>query len=122
MVICDNPGCKRFNVAILGFPRFCTDCGQQLKGRANPTCPKCNGVVSQQDKFCGNCGHQLVEFSEIGFSVRARKCLGLERIETVGDLIQKSAKELICTGHFSIGVVEEVQEKLNRYGLKLKNE
>ena len=47
--------CPTCNTPINGTPKFCPECGQNLK----PTCPNCGKEVSPKEKFCSECGSKL---------------------------------------------------------------
>lgn len=57
--------------------------------------------------------------SSMGFTVRARKCLGRSQITTLGDLIRKTADELLQCKNFGVTSLTEVREKLKEYNLHL---
>jgi len=58
--------------------------------------------------------------STLALSVRARKCLQLLGIITVGELIQQSASELLASPNFGETSLDEVQTCLAKLGLSLK--
>jgi DNA-directed RNA polymerase subunit alpha len=60
--------------------------------------------------------------SELNLSVRARKCMNRLNIATLGDLVQRSAEELMEARNFGTTSLLEVREKLTGYGLKLRND
>jgi DNA-directed RNA polymerase subunit alpha len=60
--------------------------------------------------------------SDLNLSVRARKCMNRLGINTLGELIQRSADELLESKNFGITSLSEVREKLGQYGLKLRND
>lgn len=60
--------------------------------------------------------------SSMGFSVRARKCMTRSGITTLGDLIRKTADELLQYKNFGVTSLTEVREKLDEYGLHLHGE
>src|SRR5262249_47349861 len=55
--------------------------------------------------------------SDLNLSVRARKCMNRLGINTLGDLIQHSADELLESKNFGMTSLAEVREKLGQYGL-----
>ena len=57
---------------------------------------------------------------EMELSVRSLKCARTLGIETVGDLIQKSEKDLLACPNFGQTSLNEVKQKLAGYGLSLK--
>lgn len=60
--------------------------------------------------------------SDLGLSVRARKCMTKLDINTVGDLIQRTGDELLECKNFGVTSLNEVREKLDALGLKLRGE
>jgi DNA-directed RNA polymerase subunit alpha len=60
--------------------------------------------------------------SELNLSVRARKCMNRLGIVTLGDLIQKTADELLESKNFGVTSLTEVREKLRQYGLSLRGD
>lgn len=47
--------CPICNAVLHGNPKFCPECGQNLK----PTCPDCGTEVKATTKFCPECGKKL---------------------------------------------------------------
>ena len=60
--------------------------------------------------------------SELAFSVRARKCMQRLNIQAVSDLVRRSGDELLETKNFGVTSLNEVRERLNELGLKLKGD
>lgn len=60
--------------------------------------------------------------SEMNLSVRARKCMNRLGINTLGDLIQRTADELLESKNFGMTSLNEVREKLRQYGLTLRGD
>ncbi|MDO4575445.1 MAG: DNA-directed RNA polymerase subunit alpha C-terminal domain-containing protein [Planctomycetia bacterium] len=60
--------------------------------------------------------------SSLGLSVRARKCMNRNDITTLGDLIRKTADELLACKNFGVTSLTEVREKLTEMGLHLHGE
>jgi DNA-directed RNA polymerase subunit alpha len=60
--------------------------------------------------------------SDLNLSVRARKCMNRLGINTLGDLIQRSADELLESKNFGMTSLNEVREKLSQYGLTLRGD
>jgi DNA-directed RNA polymerase subunit alpha len=60
--------------------------------------------------------------SELNLSVRARKCMNRLGINTLGDLIQRTADELLESKNFGMTSLSEVREKLAQYGLTLRGD
>ena len=59
---------------------------------------------------------------DMGYSHRVRKCMAVQGIETVAELIQKTADELMEVPNFGKSSLNEVRERLILYNLKLRNE
>jgi DNA-directed RNA polymerase alpha subunit len=60
--------------------------------------------------------------SYFNFSVRARKCFRKLNVETIGDLVAKSAEDLIECKNFGVTSLNEVREKLRDRGLSLRDD
>src|SRR5215813_13566958 len=60
--------------------------------------------------------------SELNLSVRARKCMNRLGINTVGEVIQRSADELLESKNFGMTSLNEVREKLAQLGLTLRGD
>jgi len=58
--------------------------------------------------------------SELNLSMRSRKCMERLGIATIGQLVQHTAEELLASRNFGRTSLNEVNEKLARYGLGLK--
>ena len=60
--------------------------------------------------------------SDLNLSVRARKCMNRLGINTLGELIQRTADELLEAKNFGMTSLNEVREKLGQYGLTLRGD
>jgi DNA-directed RNA polymerase subunit alpha len=60
--------------------------------------------------------------TDLNLSVRARKCMNRLGINTLGDLVQRTAEELLESKNFGQTSLAEVREKLGQYGLTLRGE
>lgn len=60
--------------------------------------------------------------SELNFSVRPRKAMAKLGIQTVGDLINYTAEQLLEVKNFGVTSLNEVREKLSELGLKLRGD
>lgn len=60
--------------------------------------------------------------SELGLSVRARKCMTRLGLNTIGELIRKSGDDLLECKNFGVTSLNEVREKLVQAGLKLRGD
>jgi DNA-directed RNA polymerase subunit alpha len=60
--------------------------------------------------------------SDLNLSVRARKCMNRLGINTLGELVNRSADELLESKNFGQTSLSEVREKLAGYGLTLRGD
>jgi len=60
--------------------------------------------------------------SDLNFSVRAGMCMICLRINTFGDLVQKTAEDLMKCEKFRKAQMAEIRKKLAKFGLKLKGD
>ena len=60
--------------------------------------------------------------SDLNLSVRARKCMTRLGLTTIGELIRKSADDLLECKNFGVTSLTEVREKLTQAGLSLRGE
>src|SRR5712692_9143624 len=60
--------------------------------------------------------------SDLNLSVRARKCMNRLGINTLGDLVQRTADELLESKNFGMTSLSEVREKLSQYNLSLRGD
>jgi DNA-directed RNA polymerase subunit alpha len=60
--------------------------------------------------------------SDLNLSVRARKCMNRLGINSLGDLIQRTADELLESKNFGMTSLNEVREKLAQFGLTLRGD
>ncbi|HLJ97792.1 MAG TPA: DNA-directed RNA polymerase subunit alpha C-terminal domain-containing protein [Gemmataceae bacterium] len=60
--------------------------------------------------------------SDLNLSVRARKCMNRLGINTLGDVVQRSADELLESKNFGMTSLNEVREKLSQFGLSLRGD
>jgi DNA-directed RNA polymerase subunit alpha len=74
-----------------------------------------------QLKGSGNEAMLAKTVSELNLSVRARKALQLLSIQTLGDLVSHTEAELMGIKNFGATSLQEVKDKLNEYGLRLRN-
>ena len=59
---------------------------------------------------------------DLDLSERPRNCLKRAQVNTVGELLQKSADDLLAVTNFGSKSLDEVIEKLNERGLALRNQ
>jgi DNA-directed RNA polymerase subunit alpha len=60
--------------------------------------------------------------SSLNLSVRARKCISRLGLTTVGELVQKTADELLSNRNFGVTSLNEIRAKLGEVNLKLRND
>lgn len=60
--------------------------------------------------------------SDLNLSVRARKCMTRLGLTTIGELVRKSADDLLECKNFGVTSLTEIREKLEQAGLKLRGE
>jgi DNA-directed RNA polymerase subunit alpha len=60
--------------------------------------------------------------TDLNLSVRARKCMNRLGINTLGDLVQRTADELLESKNFGMTSLNEVREKLQQVGLTLRGD
>ncbi len=65
--------------------------------------------------------HELT-VSDLELSVRARKCLARLGINTVGDLVSRSADELLSVRNFGVTSLNEIREKLRDKNIRLRGD
>jgi len=58
----------------------------------------------------------------LNLSVRARKCMNRLGIASLGELIVRSADELLEAKNFGMTSLNEVREKLRQMGLNLRGD
>lgn len=60
--------------------------------------------------------------NDLELSVRSRKCMSRLGIQTIGELVRRSAEELLDCKNFGVTSLKEISEKLTNFNLKLKGE
>ncbi len=60
--------------------------------------------------------------SELNLSVRSRKCMNRLGIATLGELVSRTADELLEVKNFGMTSLHEVREKLTQIGIKLRGD
>jgi DNA-directed RNA polymerase subunit alpha len=60
--------------------------------------------------------------SDLNLSVRARKCMNRLGINSLGDLVQRTADDLLESKNFGMTSLTEVREKLSQLGLTLRGD
>lgn len=59
---------------------------------------------------------------ELNLSVRSKKCMSRLGINTIGELLRKSANDLLGVRNFGVTSLNEIREKLQLAGLSLRND
>ncbi|MCA8987274.1 MAG: tetratricopeptide repeat protein [Planctomycetaceae bacterium] len=60
--------------------------------------------------------------SDLDLSVRARKCLSRLGISTIGELVSRSADELLSVRNFGVTSLNEIREKLSERNITLRGD
>jgi DNA-directed RNA polymerase subunit alpha len=60
--------------------------------------------------------------TDLNLSVRARKCMNRLNITTLGELVQRTADELLEAKNFGMTSLTEVRERLQVHNLKLRGD
>ncbi len=60
--------------------------------------------------------------ADLDLSVRARKCMNRLGIQTIGELVRRTADELLECKNFGVTSLKEIREKLTLQSLKLRGE
>jgi len=60
--------------------------------------------------------------ADMNLSVRARKCMNRLNIATIGELLSRTADELLEAKNFGMTSLNEVRDKLTQMGLKLRGD
>ncbi len=60
--------------------------------------------------------------AELNLSVRARKCMVRLQLSSIGELVRKSADDLLECKNFGVTSLNEVREKLTIMNLKLRGD
>jgi DNA-directed RNA polymerase subunit alpha len=91
--------------------------GQSIEEGAQTSIYKPTQAVSEEQQALLN-----KSVSELNLSVRARKCMNRLGINTLGELVQRTAEELLESKNFGQTSLTEVRDKLNGYGLALRGD
>ena len=60
--------------------------------------------------------------ADLNLSVRARKCMARLQINTIGELIRKTGDDMLECKNFGVTSLNEVREKLDDLGLKMRGD
>ncbi len=60
--------------------------------------------------------------TDLNLSVRARKCMSRLGIQTIGELVRRSADELLECKNFGVTSLKEIRERLQVFSIKLRGE
>lgn len=93
------------------------DCRYYEFGRRIPTLMQ-NDLLLPREKVPFN-NLFLIEVGELELSVRSANCLKNDNIIYIGDLVQKSEWEMLCTPNFGRKSLNEVKEMLAQVSLHL---
>jgi len=93
--------------------------GQALEKESRPDADRQQVPVEKEDPWAKLLAATV---DELGLSVRAQHCMQMLGIHTVGDLMQKSEKELLGAKNFGSTSLTEVRRKLAAKGLSLSSE
>ncbi len=81
------------------------------------------GPAVEEEAVAGDDQELLSQpITELALSVRARKCTTRLGITTVGELIRRTAEDLMECKNFGVTSLNEVREKLAERGLKLRGD
>jgi len=86
--------------------------GAQLDSRFRPKQP-----ISEQEQAVLS-----KPIADLNLSVRARKCMNRLGLNSLGDVVQRSADELLESKNFGMTSLNEVREKLAQFGLSLRGD
>ncbi len=62
------------------------------------------------------------DVADLKLSVRARKCMNRLNIHTIGELVKRSADELLECKNFGVTSLKEIREKLVDFNIKLRGD
>lgn len=62
------------------------------------------------------------DVADLKLSVRARKCMHRLNIQTIGELVKRSADELLECKNFGVTSLKEIREKLVNFNVKLRGD
>jgi DNA-directed RNA polymerase subunit alpha len=62
------------------------------------------------------------DVADLKLSVRARKCMNRLNIQTIGELVKRSADELLECKNFGVTSLKEIREKLVNFNVKLRGD
>ena len=60
--------------------------------------------------------------ADLNLSVRARKCMNRLNIQTIGELVRRTAEELLECKNFGVTSLKEIRESLVAFNIKLRND
>ncbi len=59
---------------------------------------------------------------DLNLSVRSRKCMNRLNIQTIGQLLSRTADELLASRNFGVTSLNEIRQKLTEMNLRLRND
>lgn len=92
--------------------------GQSLASSSKPAV----AVFASEDVSPEIRGKLELSVGDLNLTVRARKCLSRLQISTVGELVAKSADELLTVRNFGVTSLNEIRQKLTDIGMALRND
>jgi len=90
--------------------------GQFLKPATSPAAPQRPDLSPEERRL------MEMPVADLQLSVRCRKCLNRLGITTVGELVNKTADELLSVRNFGVTSLNEIRAKLAELGTSLRNE
>src|SRR5690606_25153604 len=60
--------------------------------------------------------------ADLNLSVRSRKCMTRLGIATIGELVSRTADELLSAKNFGVTSLNEIRDKLAEFDIKLRND
>jgi DNA-directed RNA polymerase subunit alpha len=65
---------------------------------------------------------RMKPIAELGLSIRARKCMDLLNVRSIGDLADKTENDLLRCKNFGLTSLMDVKQKLAQFGVELRKE
>lgn len=96
--------------------------GLSLGQLATPTQAAAEMVVEPLEPSADEQEVYALPIGDLNLSVRARKCTTKLGIMTIGDLVRRTAEDLLECKNFGVTSLNEVRERLTERGLKLRGD
>ncbi len=106
----------QFGTDVIGWTPPETPSSAELPNRATPV-PQVKNLADYDPQIRALF---RVRLSQLGFSRRASNIFAVQGLEFVGDLVRKSAQDLLRTSGSGRITIAEIAEKLGKLGLKLE--